>query len=224
MIDHGDSFTLLRQSKPTFTRSRGGGFDTGFRRFKCHMENATTLLEETFRVGFSDAALLEVATGGTYPGYLNMLLANAALEQEEGDRAIIRAEFEGLMFGKKGSVEFDTVSHEHSAQGSASGFTILRSSHLHVPVPTVTHTWVSIKGRPSAVTPGSAMTPPGITAAETEQVDQYHADFVIGEMVLFEGWILATRKMRSPGDAIKSKVWEVVDTYQFQVTKAPFTI
>ena len=59
-IAHG-TLTILPQSGPSFTRTKGGGFDEGQRVYKVASSNARTYLEKVFKPGRSDRDIAQLA-------------------------------------------------------------------------------------------------------------------------------------------------------------------
>lgn len=223
----GAALTLLAQSRPRFERALGGGFDSGERKFKCLSNNVDALMGSHLAVGTSDAAIMRTVAGSGFPTsprrYRFMLVANAGIEHEEGGVAILRVEYQGVMLPKSGSIQFNTTSQEQTVMPILDGYTVLAPVRQYSPVPTIEHVWTSYRGRPSAIAPGTAIRPPGITDNEILAQANYLDSFAPATQLLFRGWLLLTRVMRSPGNAIKSAVWEVTDLYQYVETRTQAT-
>lgn len=221
-IYHGDTITLLAQAQPSFQRTKGGGFDTGRRRFKVLISNIERALERVFVPGRSDFDTLRAAEGRVSVGYRTMFVDSVTLDNELlGEHAILNVEYRGLIAKKKDSVEIMTGTEEQSFIPTVSGQTIVSAVRVEVPVPTVVHRYVSTKGRPAVTAPGQAMEPPAIAARETELLKQYYADWLPSSgYTVFEGWKLKNRTTTSPGNVLRHPFWETEDTYNFVVHRA----
>jgi len=224
MINQGDTIRLLRQKRPAFQRTSGGGFDIGKRQFKCLTSSYLLWLEKLFRPGANDGAIMHsiaAFSGSTIAGHKRMYVSHADIEQEDSaTTCIIGVQYEGVLFPKPGHVRFSTATQEQAPVLEVSGSTVISSTRLDVPVPTVTHTYTALNRRPSAVSAGTAAIPPGISSFETLLAQQFYADFLPTSVLIFEGWVLQSRESIGPGGVTVSPVWQVTDTYQFVQKRA----
>ena len=101
-IRHG-TLTILPQQGPSFTRTKGGGFDEGQRVYKVASSNARTYLEKVFKPGRSDrdiaklAGLINTSHGTPREVFKYMCVDNADITYDDGSTAHITANFLGLL-------------------------------------------------------------------------------------------------------------------------------
>lgn len=219
-VEHG-TLSLLAQPRPSFQVTGNGTFDTGYRRFQVYQSRLASFLDGILKVGTTDQRVLAHAQDPQGFGHPRMVIASREIEEEESNHAIIGVRYEGLLGFKKDAA----ISHSTSIEQQApflwvSGTALNIRNKVNVPKPTVEHRWVSTTGKPSLLDTGVSKTPPGISAQETARLAQYYDNFTAdGQATIFEGWVLISRTMRSPGNILKSKVWEVIDIFEWTVLR-----
>jgi len=168
-----------------------------------------------FLHGITDEALMRAAAA-TGRSHRLMKLISARIAYQEGTRAEIEVRYEGMLTAKKAdAVKYATGSEQQSIVLDPTNNIFFVPTNLTVPVPTITHLWVTSRGRPNILASGTAEMPPGITAAETTALARYYDDITPESFTLKQEWTLQRRELRSPADIPKSDVWEVTDTYEF---------
>jgi hypothetical protein len=118
---------------------------------------------------------------------------------------------------------YDTGSEQQSIVLDPANNIFFVPTNLTVPVPTVTHHWVTSRGRPNILEGGTEKTPPGITTTETTALARYWDAITPTSYTHKQAWVLQRRSPRSPANIPKSDVWEVTDVYEFVRHKVPIS-
>jgi hypothetical protein len=223
-ITHG-TLTIIPQSSPSFQRTKGGGFDTGRRRYKVASENARTYLDKLFRPGTPDseiakyAGLVNTAHGRPLEVFRYMCVDSADITYDDGDSAIITADFVGLLSStpKPTSVQRSTSYNRKATIKPGTTYV----SIINEPQPVITYTFCLIGQRPSLAQSGEEITNPlGTQASENAAIETAFNGFYPELEPLFQGWVRSDLSMRFPGDLAGGHVCEVTTSVQWHVVPA----
>lgn len=218
MIQHG-TLTILPQANPSFQRTRGGGFDEGARRYKMKSLNAHRYLNQVFVPGQRDTDLARLC-GYRLQAFPNMVLDSATLEYDDGDTAIINANFLGILGDQPKPHSITRATSFGSASVVKPGTNYV--SRIPQSKPSLTYTFCTIGKR---LLLGQVMeefvNPPGTTALENQVIAHAFSGFYSGLTPLFSGWVISSISVRAPGDLLDNgHVAENTVTLTYEVIQA----
>ena len=197
MIQHG-TLTILPQANPSFQRTRGGGFDEGARKYKMKSNNAHRYLNQVFVPGQRDTDLARLC-GYRLQAFPNMVLDSATLEYDDGDTAVINANFLGILGDqpKPWSITRSTSFGSVALVKPGTNYV----SRIPQPKPTITYVFCTIGKRLLLGQVTQEFTnPPGTTTLENQVIENAFEGFYSGLTPLFSGWVFASISVRTPGD------------------------
>lgn len=223
-IRHG-TLTILPQSGPSFTRTKGGGFDEGQRVYKVASSNARDYLNRLFTPGRSDrdiarlAGLINTSHGTPREVFKYMCLDSADITFDDGNEAHITANFLGLLSDKpKEATCIRSTSYTQKATIKPGTNYV---SIINEPKPTLSYTFCLIGQRPSLAQSGEEVTNPlGTQAAENAAIETAFNGFYPALTPLFQGWVRTDLSIRCPGDIAEGHVYEVNTSLQWIVVPA----
>ena len=223
-IRHG-TLTILPQAGPSFTRTKGGGFDEGQRVYKVASSNARDYLNRLFTPGRSDrdiarlAGLINTSHGTPREVFKYMCLDSADITFDDGNEAHITANFLGLLSDKPKEptcIRSTTYTQKATIKPGTNYVSIINE-----PKPTLSYTFCLIGQRPSLAQSGEEVTNPlGTQAAENAAIETAFNGFYPALTPLFQGWVRTDLSIRCPGDIAEGHVYEVNTSLQWIVVPA----
>lgn len=223
-IRHG-TLTILPQSKPSFTRTKGGGFDQGQRVYKVASANARNYLEKLFTPGRSDrdiaqiAGLINTSHGRPSEVFKYMCLDTADITYDDGSTAHITANFLGLLGTKpkEPTCIRSTTYNQKAVIKPGTNYV----SIINEPKPTLSYVFCLIGQRPSLAQSGEeVMKPLGTQSSENAAIETAFNGFYPVLTPLFQGWVRTDLSIRCPGDIAEGHVYEVSTSLQWHVVPA----
>ena len=223
-IAHG-TLTILPQSGPSFTRTKGGGFDEGQRVYKVASSNARTYLEKVFKPGRSDidiaqiAGLINTSHGTPREVFKYMCVDSADITYDDGSTAHITANFLGLLGTqpKEPTCIRSTTYQQKATIKPGTNYV----SIINEPKPTLSYVFCLIGKRPSLAQSGEEVVNPlGTQAVENAAIETAFNGFYPALTPLFQGWVRTDLNIRCPGDIAEGHVYEVTTSLQWIVVPA----
>ena len=223
-IQHG-TLTILPQQRPSFTRTKGGGFDQGQRVYKVASSNARNYLEKLFTPGRSDrdiaqiAGLINTSHGRPTEVFKYMCLDTADITYDDGSTAHITANFLGLLGTKpkEPTCIRSTTYNQKAVIKPGTNYV----SIINEPKPTLSYVFCLIGQRPSLAQSGEEVTNPlGTQAVENAAIETAFNGFYPVLTPLFQGWVRTDLSIRCPGDIAEGHVYEVSTSLQWNVVQA----
>jgi hypothetical protein len=223
-IQHG-TLTILPQQRPSFTRTKGGGFDQGQRVYKVASANARNYLEKLFTPGRSDrdialiAGLINTSHGRPTEVFKYMCIDTADITFDDGSTAHITANFLGLLGTKpkEPTCIRSTTYNQKAVIKPGTNYV----SIINEPKPTLSYVFCLIGQRPSLAQSGEEVPNPlGTQAAENAAIETAFNGFYPVLTPLFQGWVRTDLSIRCPGDISEGHVYEVSTSLQWHVVPA----